>query len=302
MVREGALEIVGVEVGRGVDDRTLAVVRFQLVHEDLHLLQHVFARRPLLAARRAVPFDVEDRRQRALDLRHVADEPVGLLARRAAPVEEVIGAALQPGPVGIAPVLAEHRVEMVAAIGRLDVDEVRALPAQLLPVDVALPARDVDAVHGELLGRGLAEIDRLGVAEPPLVDDDVGIGRLGGARALRRDQCRQLGRWLGSLLRCLGRHRVRLAGNCRRRRHALDHRRVRPLDRTRGLARQAKPVDARTRGAGDQAETGKDGGGSDWQTHEDSHSDTDSTRRTPPKSAERTLLMENYQERLKSES
>ena len=54
---------------------------------------------------------------------------------------------------------------MVAAVGRLDVDEVGALALQRLPVDVALPARHVDAVHGIILRRGFSEIDRLGVAE-----------------------------------------------------------------------------------------------------------------------------------------
>ena len=58
------------------------------------------ARQAPLAARLAVPFDVDHRRQRALDPRHVADEPVGLLAGGAAPVEEVIGAALQAGLLG----------------------------------------------------------------------------------------------------------------------------------------------------------------------------------------------------------
>jgi len=37
VVLELAAQVVAVEVGRGVDDRALAVVALQLVHEDLHL-------------------------------------------------------------------------------------------------------------------------------------------------------------------------------------------------------------------------------------------------------------------------
>src|SRR5205814_9380733 len=68
-------------------------ISLQLVHENLHLLQHFFAGWPPPAGGVAVPLDVDHRRQRALDLRNVADEPVGLLAGGTAPVEEMVGAS-----------------------------------------------------------------------------------------------------------------------------------------------------------------------------------------------------------------
>ena len=42
---------------------------------------------------------------------------------------------------------AELGIEVVAAFGRLDEGELRARGANLLPVDVALPIGDVDALH-----------------------------------------------------------------------------------------------------------------------------------------------------------
>ncbi|MCY1246874.1 hypothetical protein D9M72_601500 [compost metagenome] len=56
-------EIVAVEVDRGVDDRPLAVMGFQPVHEALHLAADVFGRGAgATGLRFAVPFDVENRR------------------------------------------------------------------------------------------------------------------------------------------------------------------------------------------------------------------------------------------------
>jgi hypothetical protein len=82
----------------------------------------------------------------------------------------MISTAPQAGCLGAAPVLLEHRVEMIAAIGRLDVSEVGALAAQLLPIDVTLPTGNIDAVHSMVFRRRLAEIDRLGIAEAAAVD------------------------------------------------------------------------------------------------------------------------------------
>jgi len=73
---------------------------------------------------------------------------------------------------------------MVAAVGRLDIGEVGPLRAKLRPVDIALPARDVDAVHGELLRRMGPEIDRLGIAE---------LAGINAAALLRHGQHRRLG-------------------------------------------------------------------------------------------------------------
>src|SRR5690606_27311794 len=95
----------------------------------------------------------------------VADKPVSLLGGRPAPVEKVVGTVLQAGSRSGFPVLVEHRIEMIPAVGGLDVDEVGAVLAQLLPIDVALPAGDVDAMNRKVLGRVPAEVDGLGIAE-----------------------------------------------------------------------------------------------------------------------------------------
>lgn len=142
----------------------------QLIHEDLHLFPDTCGRNAPLAARFAVPLDVDDGRKSVGFPWHVADEPVGLFTGCPAPVEEVIGAVFQAGFLGAAPIFLEHRIKVIAAVGRLDVDEVRALPPQRLPIDLALPARHVDAVHGKLSRRGGAEVDRLGIAEAVAVN------------------------------------------------------------------------------------------------------------------------------------
>ena len=144
-----------------------------------------------------IPLDVEDRRQRALLLRHVADEPLGLVAGGAAPVEEMIGAARHAGAAGLDPVAPEGVVDMVDALGRLDPGEIGALAAQRIPVDAALPARHVDAVNGKVLRLDAAEADRLGLAEILFVDPRTNgahrVGRRGEGHLLvghdvRREQ------------------------------------------------------------------------------------------------------------------
>ena len=74
---------------------------------------------------------------------------------------------------------------MVAAVGRLDVGEVGALAAQLFPIDIALQARDIDAVNGQMPGRGLAEVDRLGIAKA-IARDRPGKHRRRARQPLRR--------------------------------------------------------------------------------------------------------------------
>jgi hypothetical protein len=59
---------------------------------------------------------------------------------------------------------------MISAVRRLDVGEVRSVRAQARPVDISLPAGDVDAVNRQVPRRLLAKIDRLGVAEPAGMD------------------------------------------------------------------------------------------------------------------------------------
>src|SRR5690606_22102200 len=99
-----------------------------------------------------VPFDVYHGRKGVRILRNVADKPVRLLARHPTPVEEVIGAAAQSRLLRLAPVLVEHRVEMVSAVGGLDVGEIGALGTQLVPIDITLPARNIDAMYRQMLG------------------------------------------------------------------------------------------------------------------------------------------------------
>src|SRR5690606_31461380 len=165
VILERALQVVLIEIGRGIDDRLLAVMAFDLLDEDAHLLQYLLTCGTLLALRECIPLHIQYRGQGALLLRDVADEPVSLLGGRPAPIEKVIGAVLQARSRCSFPVLVEHRIEMIPAVGGFDVDEVGAVLAQLLPIDVALPARDVDAMNGKVLGRVPAEVDWLGVAE-----------------------------------------------------------------------------------------------------------------------------------------
>ncbi|ODR99556.1 hypothetical protein AUC71_03665 [Methyloceanibacter marginalis] len=91
------------------------------------------------------------------------EEPVRLLAGIAAPIDEVIRAARHAGPLRRVPVLPEFRIEMVAALGRLDEGEMDAGLAHLPPVDVALPVRDVDALdrHGVGADHALMRFDVL---------------------------------------------------------------------------------------------------------------------------------------------
>src|SRR5690606_37054606 len=155
---------------RGIDDWPLAVMPLELVHEDLHLFPNLRRRRPSLARRIAVPFNIDHRWKRIGILGNVTDEPVGLLARYATPVEEMVCAAFYACGFRLAPVFAEHRVEMVTAIGCLDIGEVCALGAQFHPVDIALPARYVHAMYGQLAWRRTPKIDRFCIAETVAID------------------------------------------------------------------------------------------------------------------------------------
>src|SRR5262245_19964349 len=133
-------EVVVIEIGAGVDDGPLTVVFLQLVHEDLHFLQHECARRtPFAGPGVSVPFDIDDRRNGAFHFRNVANEPIRLFAGGSAPVEEMVGASSYASRAGRAPVTLEHGVKVIAAVRRFDVDEVRPLGAKLGPVNVALP-------------------------------------------------------------------------------------------------------------------------------------------------------------------
>src|SRR5690606_30365451 len=117
IIGESTFQIVVVEIRGSIDDRSLAIMLLQLVHEDLHLFPHLCRRWPSLAGRIAVPFHIDDWRKRIGFLGNIADEPIGLLACYTAPIEEVIGATLDACRLRLAPVLAEHGVEMISAVG-----------------------------------------------------------------------------------------------------------------------------------------------------------------------------------------
>ncbi len=50
----------------------------------------------------------------------------------------------------------EALIEQIAALGRLDESEARAGGLHPLPVDIALPFRDINALDGQTLGLGHA--------------------------------------------------------------------------------------------------------------------------------------------------
>ena len=77
----------------------------------------------------------------------------------------MIGAPRDPGLRGLVPVAAEVRVGVIAPFGRLDEGEADARTAHPVPVDVPLPARDVDAVHRMPIGRAVAPLVRRAVAQ-----------------------------------------------------------------------------------------------------------------------------------------
>ena len=66
----------------------------------------------------------------------------------------MVGAARNAGAFGAVPVLGKFRIEIVAAFGRLDKGELSAGGADLVPVDVALPVGNVDALHRHGMGTG----------------------------------------------------------------------------------------------------------------------------------------------------
>jgi hypothetical protein len=73
---------------------------------------------------------------------------------RPAPIHKVVGTSGHAGLGGTVPVLDEARIEVVAAFRRLDEGELRAGRPYRRPIDLALPARHVDAVDRERMGTG----------------------------------------------------------------------------------------------------------------------------------------------------
>ena len=70
----------------------------------------------------------------------------------------MIGAAGDAGLLRRVPIVEKFRVEAVTPFGRLDVSEMDSRIADFLPVDVALPLGDVDALDWHRVGRGDADM------------------------------------------------------------------------------------------------------------------------------------------------
>src|SRR5215216_4390358 len=66
----------------------------------------------------------------------------------------MIGAAGDAGLLRSAPIVEKFRVDAVTPFCRLDVSEPNSRVADFLPVDVALPIGDVDALDWHHVGRG----------------------------------------------------------------------------------------------------------------------------------------------------
>ncbi len=165
IILEFALEVVLVKIGRRINYRPLAVMALELVHEDAHLFQNALTRMAHLATRFAVIFHINDRRQRIWIARYITNEPVRLFAGVTAPVEEVVSTAANTRFLRALPVGAEHRIEMIAAIRRLDEGEIGAACAQLRPINIGLPTGYIHPVDLEMTRLDPAEIDRLRIPE-----------------------------------------------------------------------------------------------------------------------------------------
>ena len=71
------------------------------------------------------------------------------------------------------------RIDVIGAFGRLDEGEVDSRASDTAPVDVALPARDVDTVHILIVGMAIAP--GMGAAVAQLRCLARGVGRTAGA-------------------------------------------------------------------------------------------------------------------------
>ena len=73
-------------------------------------------------------------------------ETLQLIEIIGAEIVEMIGGVRDTHSAGALPVLIEARIDAILALGRLDEREGDAGTLNCLPVDIALPLRDVDAV------------------------------------------------------------------------------------------------------------------------------------------------------------
>ena len=184
---EAGQAVVVEEIDGSVDDRLLAVVLLDDLQEGAHLAAHGGRIRPQLAGRRLrVPLHVEDRRQGALFLRHIVDEPARLLGGRTAEIIEVIGGARHAGCLRLAPVLGEEVIDAIAALGGLDEGEGDAAGPGLVPVDGALVFRHVGAVDGVVPRRTALPLVRVAVGKARMGGGDP--GRTGGGGKVGRQR------------------------------------------------------------------------------------------------------------------
>jgi hypothetical protein len=218
----------------------------------------------------------------------------------------MVSAALQSGRMGGPPVGAEHRVEMVAAVRRLYIGEVSALAAQFHPVDGALPARHVDAVHGILPRRGFSEIDRFCVAETMPVDRAARqchrLRRKQDLRRLfRRNQRDGLDIGVDRRWRARDGHRGFLyRGLLQQRRNGigLANSRLGPRDggcRFGGRLLDLEAGHPGARGAAGEAQGGKKGDDDAWRPHLDLYAETRQTEGGRPRQSRVQFLTRNYQ-------
>ena len=117
-VEFGRVEITLLELGRGVDDGTDAIVRLQAEEEDGQL----GIERPLLQAGGGF-LHIDDGREVAFLQRHMANEEIGLHDGVGGRVVEVIGSADEAVFACRCKVPVEAGVLVVAALGSLDEDE-----------------------------------------------------------------------------------------------------------------------------------------------------------------------------------
>jgi len=120
----------------------------------LHFLKHnphvgrsaFLGEMAVAGSRRRRRLDVEHRRQGIVLDRRVLLEKSHLLHWRAAPIDEMIGAAGHAGGFRAGPIGLEALIGAIAALGRFDPGELDPAAGDCVPIDVALELRDVDPV------------------------------------------------------------------------------------------------------------------------------------------------------------
>src|SRR3569833_1925833 len=140
-----AIELVG-----QVQDDGLAVAPLDQPDEDAQFAPKGGDRYRLVAITEI--FEVDRGRQRVVRARYRAQEIGRLLGSRAAQAVEMIGAAFDARGLGAGPVGGEGRVDIVAALGRLDIGDIHSGIGEVGPAYLALIVRLVDALARVELG------------------------------------------------------------------------------------------------------------------------------------------------------